>query len=250
MQVVTDCTGKHIDNQYREFFKFGVMPFWNNARKRLELHKRPMGIAKGLPPITRTKLKKAGGKYYGAGEEQVWWEIYHSQQWKPSTPKEPMETTSWWSYFYGDDEAQQDMQPRQYWEWTRWERAGRQTAKALECFDENWRPLDDVALKRDAVKGFKKINGRWIEDPERIDARARLYAKAEYAEAMHLCGSTHNAHGHCGPLHALPGSRKRVQKDEGRQRAASTRNTHGDHRHAHTGVVPAERRVGDGIEHT
>ncbi len=176
----------HIDKQYREFFKFGVMPFWNKARKRIELHKRPMGLARGLPPITRTMLKRAGGKYYGAGEEQVWWEIYHSQKWKPSTPKEPMETTSWWSYFYGDDEAQQDMQPRQYWEWTRWERAGRNTAKALDCFDENWKPLDDLALKKDAVQGFKKVNGRWIEDPERIAARARLYAKAEYAEAMHL----------------------------------------------------------------
>lgn len=186
MQAITNCTNAHIDNQYRMFFNFGVIPFWNRTRKTLELHKKPLGEALGLTPISREHLKKAAGKHYGAGEEAIWWEGYHSMKWKPSKPRAVHDATAWWAYYHGDDEAQQDMQPAVYWEWTRWSRAGRTVPKAIECFDDEWRVLDDIALKKDSVKGFKKINGRWVEDPQRVAERARLYAKAEYAEAMML----------------------------------------------------------------
>jgi len=155
---------------------------WNPVRKRCEFHRTSERPARCVP-IDKMRLVDAAAKgLWACGEEQVMWSCYHAGR-LPDKPKEHDEPTSWFNHFDGNIEPLNDMKDGSWWEFTRWQYAGRETART-KLYAEGKIHGEGTATAEDMR--WEELPATWAGDPDRKRReRMSLYGRATYAEFAH-----------------------------------------------------------------
>lgn len=157
---------------------------WNPVRKRCEFH-RTEDVRGPLIIIHKMRLVDAAAKgLWACGEEQVMWSCYHAGR-LLDKHEEPAEPTKWFDYFDANIEPINDMRDAAWWEFTRWQHAGRETART-KLYSEGKCHGEGTATAQDMK--WEELPMDWQGDqdtPQAQRARKALYGRATYAEAAY-----------------------------------------------------------------
>ena len=175
---------------------------WNPVRKRCEFH-RTEDVRGPLIIIHKMRLVDAAAKgLWACGEEQVMWSCYHAGR-LLDKHEESAEPTKWFDYFDANIEPINDLRDAAWWEFTRWQHAGRETART-KLYSEGKMHGEGTATAQDMK--WEVLPKTWAGDEAPLPTEIRnrislslesgwqyneehrskaLYGRATYAEAAY-----------------------------------------------------------------